>query len=104
MHVDSFLVDWSVRFLENKDLVQKQIEDIKKSKDGFDFIIHYKDKVKYFILKTNLDEDIFNILKNDGYFGIIALNTSPNISFVANNWKKLINFKFLSIYFINPFS
>ena len=51
-----------------------------------------------------MDDDIFNELKNDEYFGIITLNTSSNISFVVNNWEKLIKFKFLSIYFINPYS
>ena len=59
MHVDSFLIDWSVRFLENKDFIQKQIENIKKNKNECNFIIHYKDKVKYFVLKANLDVDIF---------------------------------------------
>ena len=104
MHVNSFLIDWSVRFLENKDFIQKQIENIKKNKNESNFIIHYKDNVKYFALKTNLEEDIFNKLKNDEHFGIITLNTSSNISFVVNSWEKLIKFKFLSIYFINPFS
>ena len=104
MQIDSFLIDWSVRYLENKDFIRKRIEDIKKNKNESNFIIYYKDKVKYFTLKTNLDEDIFNILKNDEHFGIITLNTSSNISFVVNKWEKLIKFKFLSIYFINPYS
>ena len=104
MQIDSFLIDWSVRYLENRDFIQKLIENIKKNKNESNFTIHYKDKVKYFALKTNLDEDIFNKLKNDEHFGIITLNTSSNISFVVNNWKKLIKLKFLSIYFINPLS
>ena len=51
-----------------------------------------------------LVNDVFDILKNKGYFGIITLNNIANIRFATGNWKKLIDFKFLKLYFINPFS
>jgi len=121
-NVNSFVVDWSIRFLENKDAIKGEIDNIEKNtrkptdgsepvsgttsggKDGFDFIINYKDKTKYFIVSLTLDNSIFSKLKNDGYNGIFTLNNSTNIRFIVSNWKQLVEFKFLNIYFINPFS
>lgn len=102
--VNSFLVDWSIRFLENKDAIKKEIVNIEKNKEGFDFVVHYKDKAKYFIITPMLENNIFSRIKNDGHFGIFTLNNMANIRFVVSEWRKLIDFKFLSIYFINPFS
>lgn len=100
--INSYLVDWSIRFLENKDAIRKEIVKIEKKQEGFDFIIHYKDKIRYFIVKPVLGNDIFNEVK--GYFGIITINNPANIRFVVSNWKRLTEFEFLSIYFVNPFS
>lgn len=142
-NTDSFLVDWSIRFLENKDVIRKEIINIEK--DKCNFTIHYKDKIGRFFVEPVLGDDIFNILKNpkgifgilrktsgfsgkpeirkseflsspkiakrfsseiknEDYIGFITLNNMANIKFVVSNWDKLIKFKFLSIYFINPFS
>jgi len=100
----SFLVDWVIRFLENGDMVRKNIVSIEKNKNRFDFIIKYKDKTKYFIVNPFLEEDILNKIKEDTYFVVISLNNALNVAFVYNNWKKLIKYRFLSLYFINPFS
>ena len=103
-HVNSFVIDWSIRFLENKDSIKGHIVNIEKNKGEFDYIINYNDRKKYFIVKLNLDEGIFKILKNDIFIGIFALNNPSNLSFIVSNWKQLIEFKFLNIYFVNPFS
>ena len=121
-NVNSFLVDWSIRFLENKDVIRKEIINIEK--DKCNFTIRYKDKIGRFFVEPVLGDDIFNILKNskgisgppkiakrfsseiknEDYIGFITLNNMANIKFVLSNWAKLIKFEFLSIYFINPFS
>ena len=87
-NVNSFIVGWSIRFLENKDTIKREIVSIEKSKKGFDFIINYEDRTKYFIVKLTLDEGIFNILKNSN--GIFTLNNSTNIRFILSNWKQLV--------------
>ena len=101
---NSFLVDWSIGFLENKDTIRREIVSIEKNKEGWDFAVNYKDKTKYFIIVPTLENNIFDILKNENYFGIITLNNPANIRFVVSNWKKLADLKFLNIYFVNPFS
>jgi len=102
-NVNSYLANWSIRFLENKDTIKREIVKIDKNSDGFDFVIQYKDKTKYFIVKINLNKDIFSQL-NDNSVSVIALNNNANIRFVVSEWKKLVEFKFLNIYFVNPFS
>jgi hypothetical protein len=102
--VNPFLIDWSIRFLENKDIIRKEIVNIEKNKEGFDFAVYYRDKVRYFIVKLILENDIFNKIEGDQYIGFFTLNNLANIRFVVSNWKKFTDFKFLSIYFINPFS
>ena len=103
-NVNSFIVDWSIRFLENKDAIKGEIDNIERNKNGFDFIINYKDKTKYFIVSLTLEGDIINRIKNDSYYGIFTLNNSINIRFIVSNWKQLVEFRFLNIYFVNPFS
>ena len=106
--VYSYLSDWMINFVKNRDILAKQINKIEKSKDNIvDFSVKYKDgKELYFIIKPLID-DIDKILKKinkDSYTSIITLNNKNNLDVVVKNWKKLIEYKFLSIYFINPFS
>ena len=103
-NVNSFLVDWAIRFLENKDTIRKEIINIEKNENNSDFIIHYKDKVMYFIIKPILEGNIFSRINVNDSYGIFTLNNPSNLRFVVTEWKKLIEFKFLSIFFINPFS
>ena len=103
-NVNSFLIDWSIRFLENRDTIKGEIINIEKGKNGFDFIINYKDKINYYIIVPILDTGILNKIKDDNHYGIFTLNNMGNIGFVLSNWEKLTSFKFLNIYFVNPFS
>jgi hypothetical protein len=102
--INSFLVNWSIRYLENKDSIRREIVNIEKSKDDSDFAIKYKDKVKYCLIAPILDNGIFSNIKSENHYGIFTLNNPINIRFVVSNWKKLVDFKFLNIYFVNPFS
>ena len=104
MNEVEFLVDWMIRFFENRDTIKNNIIKIKKNEKGSDFVVYYKDRTKYFIVKTMMETSVFNKMENNENFGIVTLNNKENIRFVFNNWKKLIDFKFLSFYFVNPFS
>ena len=103
VNVDSFLIDWCIRFLQNKDSIRKEIINIEKTQENA-FAIHYKDKVKHFFIAQILNNDVFNNLNMDSFIGIFTLNNPSNIRFIVTEWKKLTEFKFLSIFFINPFS
>jgi len=102
----SFLVDWTINFFKNKDIISKKIEQIENGKDGFDLYIKYKDREQFFIITTKIvDIDlIIQRLNNNSYFSIITLNSKENFESLVKNWSRLIDFKFLCIFFINPFS
>ena len=105
-HLRSFLVDWTVSFFKNKDLLAKKIASIEKNKDGFDISIKFKDKWQYVVVEPQLN-DIDTILRKfngKDYFTIVTLNSSKNLDIVVKNWQKLASFKLLSIMFVNPVS
>lgn len=102
----SFLVEWAVNFVKNKDLIAKKIEQIENEKDGFDLYVKYKDREQYFIIIPKIADidSIIQRLNNNYYFSIVTLNSKENFDAVLKNWHKLADFKFLNIIFVNPFS
>ncbi len=102
-NADSFLIDWCIRFLQNKDSIRKEILNIEKTRQNA-FEVHCKDKVKPFFIAQILNHEVLNNLKTDSFIGIFTLNNPLNIRFIVTEWKKLAEFRFLSIFFINPFS
>ena len=99
----SFLKEWFIRFLQNRDLVRRNIVSI-SSKEGFDFNVNYKDKAVNFLIMPVLENSILEKINNNENFGLIALNNFRNIKFMYANWKKFAEMRFLSLYFINPLS
>ena len=105
-----FLLDWTINFIKNKDIVSKKIEQIENGKDSFDLYVKYKDREQYFIIAPNINDidfiigKISGVVNNTAYFSIVTLNSKVNFDIILENWNKLINFKFLNIIFVNPFS
>lgn len=102
----SFLVEWTLNFMKNKDLLTKKIEKIENGKEGFDLYIKYKDREQYFIIAPTLKnlDSIIKMVDNKSYFSVVTLNSQENFEIVVKNWEKLVDFKFLNIIFVNPFS
>ncbi|MBI2652484.1 hypothetical protein HYX00_03370 [Candidatus Woesearchaeota archaeon] len=102
----SFLLDWTISFIKNKDIVAKKIEKIENGKDGFDLYVKYKDRQQYFIIVPNITDidSLIQKINNNFYFSIVTLNSKENFDIILKNWDKLINFKFLNLIFVNPFS
>lgn len=102
----SFLVNWTVNFIKNKDVISKKIEKIENGKDGFDLYVKYKDREQYFIIAANIADidSIIQRINNNDYFSIVTINSKGNFYAVIKSWNKLVNFRFLNIIFVNPFS
>ena len=102
----AFLLEWTISFIKNKDIVAKKIEKIENGKDGFDLYVKYKDREQYFIIVPNIADinSIVQRINNNSHFSIVTLNSKENFAIILKNWSKLIHFKFLNIIFINPFS
>ena len=102
----SYLVEWTASFVKNKDVIARKIENIEKNKDGFDLYVKFKDKEQFFIISPSINnlDLIIPKLKSDSHFCIVTLNSSENLDSLIKNWRRLIEFKFLSVVFVNPFS
>ena len=102
----SFMVEWTENFLKNKDILTKKIVSIERNKGGFDLFIKYKDREQYVSVVAELKnlDSIINKINNNSYFTIVALNSKENFEALLKNWKRLVDFKFLSIMLVNPFS
>ena len=104
--VHDFLVQWTISFIKNKDLISRKIEHIENGKNGFDLHVRYKDREQYFIITPKIEniDSIMQRIGNNSYFSIVTLNSRENFDILLKNWDRLIAFKFLNIIFVNPFS
>lgn len=97
------LSDWVQRFLENRNLFQKNIIGMKP--EGERLIVTYKDKEIIFLIMPMLDVERFEKeAEKEKHYSVVCLNTKDNLKAMISGWKKLIGYRFLSIYFINPFA
>ncbi|MFH2027671.1 MAG: hypothetical protein ABIJ08_00900 [Nanoarchaeota archaeon] len=100
------MVGWIIQFIKNRDLLYKRLLSVNRDTNSFDIIIKFKDKDRSFIVEPSI-KDIDNILsrfKEDMHCGLVLLNTKNNFNAIYDNWEKIIKFRFLCIYFINPLS
>ena len=101
-----YLVDWTINFVKNKDVLTKKIESIEKNKNGFDLFVKFKDKGQSFIVAPSISDlnSIISKINNTLHFSIVTLNSNDNLESLIKNWRRLTEFKFLSVIFVNPFS
>ena len=101
-----FLVKWTIDFIKNKDIIARKIENIENGKDGFDLYVKYRDREQYFIIVPVISslDSILQRINGNFYFSIVTLNSKENFQNILNGWNKLVQFKFLNIIFVNPFS
>jgi hypothetical protein len=102
----SFLKDWIITFIKNRDAILRNLVSIEEDKNGFDVLVKYKNKDQFLIVEPII-KDIASIIKKfngDKHHGLVVANTTSNFGIITENWDKLIKFKHLCIYFVNPFS
>jgi hypothetical protein len=102
----SFLADWTVNFIKNKDIIAKKIQNIENGKNGFDLHVKYRDREQYFIIAPSISniDSIIQKIDNNAHYTIVTLNSKENFDSMLKSWHNLVSFKFLSIIFVNPFS
>jgi len=102
----SVLQEWIINFIKSRDAVFRKLISIEQNKENFDVFVKYKDKDRYISIKPiigNID-NIIEKLSEDKHYGLVILNTKDNFNKITENWEKLVKFKHLCIYFVNPFS
>lgn len=97
------LKDWIIHYIKSRNLIENNILEIKEDLDGYDLIIKRKDKDQH-ILILPLLEDMAALEKkcNNKNLLVVIANTRKNLSFLLKNWLRLVTYKRLCFYFVNP--
>lgn len=105
MDILEFLLEWTTDFIKNKDVFTKNIIKIEKDND-FNLKAIYKDKIVFILAIPSLkDMDyIIKKLEPEKHVILATFCNRANLFVIIKNWKKLVEFKNFTIYFINPFS
>ncbi len=105
--VKSYLADWTTIFLKNRDLSFRKIDSVGQDSGEADFVVNYREgrKQHFFVFET-LDgiEKFLSKFNADSHVGIAAINSRDNFGIIIAKWVRLVQYKNLSIYLINPFS
>lgn len=97
-----FLREWIIGYVKHRDILNKNIIDIKEELDRV--VVEFKDKEQVFLIRPTADDSVIQEVNKDKNIGIVMLNSKENLDFLIKNWSKLIKFEKLTIFFINPFS
>jgi len=100
---ESFLQEWCVRYLENKDAVKREIASIDR-KTAMNITVNYKQGKREFFVMADLDEEDMPSVNESTGIGIFTLNNRSNVSMLAKRWKEFAQHRQFVLYFINPFS
>lgn len=96
------LKEWAVEYVKSKDVMTKQITNIKQNASEADVIVEGTLKSQYIIVQPELND--LNKLQGlkDKHVLLVTANTSENMDFLIGHWDELIQYPHLSVYFVNP--
>lgn len=97
-----FIREWAVSYAKHKDILTKNITNIKEEQDKV--IVELNDKEQVFLIRPTADDSIIEEINKDKNISVVMLNSKENLDFLIKNWGKLIKFERLALFFINPFS
>lgn len=101
------LLTWIEGFIKHKDLMLRKIVAVEKTANTLR--VSYKDKEQLFIIIPFI-EDLTTLLapyettKATTSIAIVLLNTKNNLEVALQHWSYVKEWRFLSFYFVNPFS
>ena len=98
-----FLKEWMINFIKHKDIIANNLVSIE---DGNELKAIYQNKEDYIVIEPFVkDFDVlFGKITKDKNVLIVLFNTIENFEIISLNWKRLIDFDKLTIYFVNMFS
>ncbi|NQV08319.1 hypothetical protein HQ529_00540 [Candidatus Woesearchaeota archaeon] len=102
----SFLLEWMETYIKNRDVMLRNLKTIDKKANELN--VKYKDKEQTFIVETFLDDfkHIIERLKEfpNSNISLVVFNSVDNLKKIVEKWDLIKEFKFFSVYFVNPFS
>ncbi|HME87319.1 MAG TPA: hypothetical protein VKE88_02810 [Candidatus Nanoarchaeia archaeon] len=104
--VVSFLKEWAVRYVKNKDLITKKIMSVEEFDDSFKIIRKDKEQTCYIVPFVHSDAKGLERVKSQEHNkAIFCFHTKENYEHMIKNWKYYVGFgRLFAIYFCNPFS
>ncbi len=97
-----FVKEWAIGYVKHRDILTKNIIDIKEEPDRV--IVKFKDKEQVFLIRPTADDSFIQEISRDKDIGIVMINSKENLDLLIKSWSKLIKFEKLTLFFINPFS
>lgn len=100
----SYMTEWVIHYVKNKDILDKNILSIDKTPDGL--CIKFKKGEQFYLILptiTNIDA-IVQKIKERKNLTLVVLNSRDNFQLIAQYWKRFIDYEQFNILFINPFS
>lgn len=104
--IHDLLVEWTINYAKNRDVIDKNIETIEKDREGYDLFVKRKDREQLFIITPFIKDinEVIGKLSPDKHISLVVFNSNGNFEVIARNWSKFIELKNFNIYFVNPFS
>ncbi|MBD3313383.1 hypothetical protein GF345_02990 [Candidatus Woesearchaeota archaeon] len=105
-----YLAEWMLRFLKNKDLIFRRIDDIDHDREKNTLAVSMKDGTsQFYLIEPFIDDSsldsLLDKMKDQEACSLVIYNTKENLDVVTKNWDRLARFRRdFSISFINPFS
>lgn len=107
---EKLLQRWSLNQIKHKNLMTKDLHEIKEKK--YDLLCIYETKRHYFMIIPFLHgiEEILEKMRyaklefDANFFSVVVLNAKHNLNLLIANWNKFIGFPELNLFFVNPFS
>jgi hypothetical protein len=100
MDEQSYLLEWAKYFFKHKDLIRKDIVEIKEETNKI--VITFKTKKQFTIPLISLSFFATQEYSKEEWITLITFNTKDNFDTLIKDWKILKEYPKLIIYFINP--
>ncbi len=97
------LSEWTEAYIRNKDLLLRQITNILRNHEGWDFVLNTATGERYCLVLPELS-DLKQHLERigDKTLLVVTLNRKTNIETLMAAWPNLVNKRNLTVIFSNP--
>lgn len=92
------LIDWTIRYVQNRDIMHKNIID--HEVNGNTIVFNFKTGQKKYFVSPVLNEDLFTFFNESGQKFIVCEASKDNLNFLINNWKKFYSITDLNLMFV----
>jgi len=96
------LRDWMIEYVKHRNMIMRNLVSVSPSEDSIR--MKYSDREVMVLIRPQVS-DFPAILKSFGkgsHVTIVVLNNKNNLDSLLNQWHQLVDYRFLTVYFVNP--